>query len=66
MSTEMTLEQKFTFLLAKKLKGGDVKPEMDTLSKEELMLFKEWVAKKREGAEEKIWKEKQTQRAEGQ
>jgi len=63
MSTEMTLEQKFTFLLAKKLKGGDVKPEMGTLSEEELILFKEWVAKKKEGAEEEIWKEKQVQRA---
>jgi len=54
MFDKMTLEQKFTFLLAKKLKGGDVKSEMDMLSREELMLFKEWVTKKREGAEEKI------------
>jgi len=66
MFGKMTLEQKFTFLLAKKLKGGDVKPEMDTLSKEELILFKEWVAKKKEGAEEKIWKKKQALRAKGE
>ena len=65
MFDKMTLEQKFTFLLAKKLKGGDVKSEMDMLSREELMLFKEWVTKKREGAEEKIWKEKQALRAKG-
>ena len=64
MNIKMTLEQKFTFLLAKKLKGGDVKPEMDTLSKEELLQFKEWIAKKKEGAEEEIWKKKQAQRAE--
>ncbi len=43
----MTLEQKFTYLLAKKLKGEDVKPEMDTLSEQELVEFKKWVAKKR-------------------
>lgn len=66
MSVEMSLEKKFTFLLAKKLKGGDVKPEMDTLSKEELILFKKWIAKKKEGAEEKIWKKKQAQRSKGQ
>jgi hypothetical protein len=41
MYAEMTLEQKFTFLLAKKLKGKDVQPEMDTLSEEELSLFKD-------------------------
>ena len=52
-----------SFLLAKKLKGGDVKLEMDTLSNEELILFKEWVANKKEGAEERIWKEKQALRA---
>ena len=61
----MTLEQKFTFLLAKKLQGGDVKLEMDTLTKEELIEFKKWVAKKKEIAEEEIWKKKQAQRAEG-
>lgn len=65
MVTKMTLEQKFAFLFAKKLKGGDVKIEMDTLSKEELILFKEWVSKKKDGAEERIWKEKQAKRAEG-
>ncbi len=63
MCAELTLEQKFTFLLAKKLKGKDVKPEMDTLSEEELLLFKEWVAKKKEAAEMEIWKKKQAQRA---
>lgn len=62
----MTLEQKFTFLLAKKLKGGDVKPEMDTLTKEELIEFRKWVAKKKESAEEEIWKKNQAQRAEGE
>jgi hypothetical protein len=66
MSSEMTSEQKFTFLLAKKLQGGDVKLEMSTLSKEELIEFKKWVAKKKEGAEEEIWKTKQSQRAEGE
>ena len=65
MFETMTLKQKFTFLLATKLKGGDVKSEMDTLSKEELLQFKEWIAKKKEGAEEEIWKKKQAQRAEG-
>ena len=64
--SEMTLEQKFTFLLAKKLKGGDVKPEMDTLTKEELIEFRKWVAKKKESAEEEIWKKNQAQRAEGE
>lgn len=64
MFEKMTLEQKFTLLLATKLQGGNVKPEMDTLSKEELLQFKEWLAKKREGAEEEIWKKKQAQRAE--
>jgi len=59
----MTLEQKFTFLLAKKLKGGDVKPEMDTLSEEELLQFKKWIAIKQETAEEEIWKKKQAERA---
>ena len=66
MTTKMTLEQKFTFLLAKKLKGGDVKIEMDTLSKEELLQFKKWVAKKKEGAEVDIWKGKQEKRAKGE
>ena len=64
MFDKMTLEQKFTFLLATKLQGGDVKPEMDTLSEEELLQFREWVAKKKEGAEEEIWKKKRAQRAE--
>jgi hypothetical protein len=64
MFSEMTLKQKFTFLLATKLQGGDVKSEMDTLSKDELLQFKEWIAKKKEGAEEEIWKKKQVQRAE--
>lgn len=64
MPANMTLEQKFTFLLAKKLRGKDVKLEMDTLSKEELIRFKEWVAEKKESAEYEIWKRKQAQRAE--
>jgi hypothetical protein len=66
MSSEMTLEQKFEFLLAKKLKGGDVKLEMDTLTKEELLRFKAWVAKKKQDAEEEIWKKRKQLRAEGE
>jgi hypothetical protein len=64
MATKMTLEQKFTFLLAKKLRGKDVKPEMDTLSEADLIRFKEWVAEKKESAEYEIWKRKQAERAE--
>ena len=60
----MTLEQKFTFLLAKKLKGKDVTPEMNTLSEVELQQFKKWVAEKKKSAEYEIWKRKQAQRAE--
>ena len=60
----MTLEQKFTYLLAKKLRGKDVKPEMDTLSEEEMLQFKEWVAVKKNAAGYEIWKKKQAQRAE--
>ena len=37
---------------------------MDTLSEEELMQFKEWVAAKKESAEYEIWKKKQDRRAE--
>lgn len=59
----MTLEQKFKFLLAKRLKGGDTTPEMKTLSKEELIQFKKWIAKEREVVQEKIWKKKQSERA---
>ncbi len=63
MSTKITLEQKFTYLLAKKLKGKDVKPEMDTLSEQELIEFKKWVAKKKEAAEFEIWQKSRAQRA---
>ena len=52
----------FSSLLARKLKGFDVKPEMDTLSKEEMIEFKKFIAGKKEEAEDKIWKNKRKQR----
>jgi hypothetical protein len=64
MTVKLTLEQKFTYLLAKKLKGKDVKQEMNTLTEKELLEFKKWVAKKKESAEFEIWKKRTQLRAE--
>ncbi len=58
-----SLNDKFNFILAKKLEGYDISPEKDALSKDELIQFKEWISKKKEDAEEKIWKKKQADRA---
>lgn len=62
---KQSMEGKFVYLLARKLKGNDVKPEMDALSKEEMLEFKKFIADKRAGAEEEIWKKKRAERAEG-
>ena len=65
MKIKQSLEKKFEQMLAMKIQGVDIKPEVDTLSKDELLLFKEWIAGKKEEAEERLWKVKQKQRAEG-
>ena len=59
----LSFNQKCNYLLAKKIKGYDVKSEMDLLTVEELKEFKVWIANKKETAEEERWKKKRAQRA---
>ena len=63
MITKLTLEQKFTMILATKMKREYTDSDIAAFTDEELSEFKEWVAKINEDAEEKIWKKKRAQRA---